>query len=253
MKIFMMFLFVSMNVLMMSLRTISAAPSSSSTCPMDLNYVLRIQRNSSACQNFKSLSSKETSTCCATVLSLFGIGFAQHLRETSQFNLQDLQTSISCMQDLQSKLNSLSLYNNLVNSCFDPLQFVISPNICAGIETVQDWNEKVGHNSPLNTACKPDLTNISQCDACVAAGLEVKEKLVSISGNSSQSLSCFYFAILYATGIVNEFGPESNGGVTCAFSLPVSQVGSGSVNIILRKHIIFRTGDVEFELDCSYF
>lgn len=204
-----------MLLIMMSLRTISAAP----TCPMDLNYVLRIHWNSSACQNFNSLSSKETSTCCASVLSLFGIGFAQHLKETSQFNLQDLQTSNSCMQDFQSKLNSLSLYNNLVNSCFDPLQFVISRNICAGIETVHDWNEKVGQNSSLNTACKPDLTYLSQCDACVAAGLQVKQKLVSVSGNDSQSLSCFYFAILYAAGIVNEFGPESNGAVTCAFKI----------------------------------
>ncbi|WJX26208.1 hypothetical protein P8452_15165 [Trifolium repens] len=156
-----MFMFLSINMMMMS---ISAAPS---TCPMDLNYVLRIHWNSSACQNFDSKKEVNTSsTCCISLLSLFGIGFAQHLKETSQFNLQDLQTSISCMHDFQSKLNSLSLSNNLVNSCFDPQQFVISRNFCA---------------------------------------------------------------VLYAAGIVNEFGPESNGAVTCAFSVPVySQVGSGS-------------------------
>ncbi|XP_004485493.1 probable receptor-like protein kinase At1g11050 [Cicer arietinum] len=234
MKIFMMmFMFLLMN--MMCLKGYSTSPTlspSSSICPMDLNYVLRIHWNSSACQNFESSSSKKeatTSTCCISLLSLFGIGFAQHLKATSSFNLQDLPTSISCMQDFQSKLNSLSLPKNLTNSCFDPLQFVISPNICAGIETVHDWNEKLGPNTPLNSACKPDLTDLSQCDVCLAAGLQVKQKLVALDGNSSRSLNCFYFTILYAAGIVNEFGPESNGAVTCAFSLPVySEVGSGS-------------------------
>jgi serine/threonine protein kinase len=225
----MMFMFLSINMMMMM--SISAAPTPSpSTCPMDLNYVLRIHWNSSACQNFDSKKEvNSSSTCCISLLSLFGIGFAQHLKETSQFNLQDLQTSISCMHDFQSKLSSLSLSNNLVNSCFDPQQFVISRNFCAGIETVLDWNEKLGQNTNLNTACKPDLTYLSQCDVCLAAGLQIKQKLVSIDGNASNSLNCFYFTILYAAGIVNEFGPESNGAVTCAFSVPVySQVGSSS-------------------------
>ncbi|XP_045817868.1 probable receptor-like protein kinase At1g11050 [Trifolium pratense] len=220
--VFFMFMFLSINMM-----SISAVPS---TCPMDLNYVLRIHWNSSACQNFDSKKQVNTSsTCCISLLSLFGIGFAQHLKETSQFNLQDLQTSISCMNDFQSKLNSLSLSNNLANSCFHPQQFVISRNFCAGIETVHDWNEKLGQNTSLNTACKPDLTDLSQCDVCLAAGLQVKQKLASIDGNSENSLNCFLLTILYAAGIVNEFGPESNGAVTCAFSVPVySQVGSGS-------------------------
>ncbi|CAJ2649180.1 unnamed protein product [Trifolium pratense] len=173
--VFFMFMFLSINMM-----SISAAPS---TCPMDLNYVLRIHWNSSACQNFDSKKEVNSpSTCCISLLSLFGIGFAQHLKETSQFNLQDLQTSISCMNDFQSKLNSLSLSNNLANSCFDPQQFVISRNFCAGIETVHDWNEKLGQNTSLNTACKPDLTVLSQCDVCLAAGLQVKQKLASIDG-----------------------------------------------------------------------
>ncbi|KAJ1419973.1 Tyrosine-protein kinase, catalytic domain [Sesbania bispinosa] len=199
---------------------------------MDLNYVLRIPWNSSACENFHSLASKKeanTTTCCITLLSLFGIGLAQHLKETSRFQLPNLPTSNSCLEDFQSKLTSLSLPNNIVNSCFDPLQFVISPNICAGIETIPDWTNKLGQSTPLNTACRADLTDLSLCDVCLAAGLQVKQKLVSIDGNASHSLDCFYFAILYAAGIVNEFGPESNGAVTCIFSLPVhSQVGSGS-------------------------
>ncbi|KAG4955668.1 hypothetical protein JHK85_042048 [Glycine max] len=202
------------------------------TCPMDLNYVLRIPWNTSACHNFQqTLAAKngtDANTCCISLLSLFGIGLAQHLKETSQFQLPNLATSLSCIQDFQLKLSSLSLPSNLADTCFDPLQFVISPNICAGIQTIPDWTKKLGQSTPLNTACKSDLTDISLCDVCLQAGLQAKQVLISIDGNASHSIDCFYFAILYAAGVVNEFGPESNGAVSCIFSISVySQGGSG--------------------------
>ncbi|RDX75647.1 putative receptor-like protein kinase, partial [Mucuna pruriens] len=216
-------------MLLLGLVFASTNSASKSTCPMDLNYVLRIPWNTSGCHNFQqSLASKDgtaSNTCCISLLSLLGIGLAQHLKETSQFQLPNLATSVSCVQELQSKLTSLSLPDNLVESCFDPLQFVISPNICAGIETLSDWTKKLGLTTPLDTACKPDLTDLPHCDLCVAAGLQVKQQLISIDGNASHSLNCFYFSILYAAGIVNEFGPESNGAVTCIFSISVYSLG----------------------------
>ncbi|ESW20512.1 hypothetical protein PHAVU_006G215500 [Phaseolus vulgaris] len=217
----------------MSLSSAAPSPSTTPTCPIDLNYVLRIPWNTSACHNFQQpLAAKngtDANTCCISLLSLFGVGLAQHLKETSQFQLPNLATSVSCIQDFQSKLSTLSLPNNLADSCFDPLQFVISPNICAGIQTISDWTKKLGQSTPLNSACKPDLTDLSRCDVCLGAGLQVKQELISIDGNASHSIDCFYFAILYAAGIVNEFGPESNGAVTCIFSMSVySQRGSGA-------------------------
>jgi serine/threonine protein kinase len=65
----------------------------------------------------------------------------------------------------------------------------------------------------------------------LSAGLQVQRYLISIDGNSSQAkaLDCFYFAILYAAGIVNKLGPESDGAVTCIFGLSLnSQAGSSS-------------------------
>ncbi|KOM54067.1 hypothetical protein LR48_Vigan09g272600 [Vigna angularis] len=213
----------------MSLSLAAPSPSPTSTCPMDLNYVLRIPWNNSVCHNFqKNLAARngtDANTCCISLLSLFGVGLAQHLKETSQFQLPNLATSVSCIQDFQSKISSLSLPDNLVDSCFDPLQFVISPNICAGIQTISDWTKKLGQSTALNTACKQDLTDLPLCDLCVGAGLQVKQELISIDGNTSHSMDCFYFTILYAAGIVNEFGPESNGAVTCIFSMPVYSRG----------------------------
>lgn len=213
-----------------------------STCPMDLNYVLRIPWNTTSCRTSHQPPPSSSTTrasasqnntvsepCCQSILSLFGISLAQHLKETSLFQLPNLSTSIACLNDFQSKLSSLFLPDGLVSSCFDPLQFVITPNICAHIRSTQDWVNVVGHTTELDSACRPDLTELTYCDGCVAAGFRIQSKLISIDGNISHSKDCFYFTILYAAGIINEFGPESNGAASCILGLSLeSDVGSPS-------------------------
>ncbi|KAJ6402402.1 hypothetical protein OIU84_014488 [Salix udensis] len=202
---------------------------------MDFNYVLRIPWNRSLCQNFKPPDQNDNSNtstkpqCCQSLLSLFGVALAQHLKEASFFHLPNLATSVSCLHDYQSKLNSFPLANNLVSYCFDPLQFVSTPNICARIESFQDWVARLGESTSLDTACKSDLTDTTACDGCVRAGYKVQSSLLSIDGNQTHAQDCFYFAILYAAGIVNEFGPESDGVVSCILGLELnSRVGSAS-------------------------
>ncbi|KAM7478864.1 hypothetical protein LguiA_027077 [Lonicera macranthoides] len=210
----------------------SLSASNNSSCPMDLGYVLRIPWPTSDCKTVhpqSKNSSPNSTTCCQTLLSLYGIALSNHLRETSQFQLPDLPTSISCLNDYQSKLNSLSLPSNITSLCFDPLQFVISPNICASIQSKQDWVDKLGPNTALDTGCRQDLTDLTSCDACVAAGFRVQGELIGMDGNTFHSTDCFYFTILYAAGIVNEFGPEGTGTVSCIFGLSISpHVGSRS-------------------------
>ncbi|KAL0412740.1 UNVERIFIED_CONTAM: putative receptor-like protein kinase [Sesamum radiatum] len=201
---------------------------------MDLDYVLRIPWNTSECRGYhnpnnttqissnSSSPSTGRSRCCQTILSLYGISLSQHLKKASLFQLPDLPTSVSCLQDFQTKLSSLSLPPTLTSLCFDPLQFVISPNICASIQSTQDWVKKLGPSTSLDSSCKTDLTDLTSCDACVAAGFQVQTELIGIDGNKSHSTDCFYFAVLYAAGIVNEFGPESTGAVSCIFGLSIS-------------------------------
>ncbi|CAK9151140.1 unnamed protein product [Ilex paraguariensis] len=198
----------------------------STTCPFDLSYVQKVPWPSSDCQNFHPIPSNNSGNsttsktqCCQTLLSLYGIALAQHLKQSSLFQLPNLATSISCLSDYQSKLNSLSLPSNLTSLCFDPFQFVITPNICASIQTTQDWLSKLGPSTPLDKGCSPDLTDLTSCDACVAAGFRVQADLIAIDGNKSHSTDCFYFAILYAAGIINESGPESPGAISCIFGL----------------------------------
>ena len=105
---------------------------------------------------------------------------------------------------------------------------MISPNVCAHIESTKDWVKELGPTTALDSDCKSDLTDPTSCDACFAAGLVVTNKLIAIAGNTSQATDCFYFAVLYAAGIVNAYGPESNGVMKCAVGLKFnSEEGSG--------------------------
>ncbi|KAI3448325.1 hypothetical protein Pfo_004990 [Paulownia fortunei] len=222
----------------------SITPANTSTkCPMDLGYVRRLPWNISDCRGYHNPSNSSNPTtgksrCCQTLLSLYGVALSRHLKETSLFQLPDLPTSISCLQDFQTKLSSLSLPSSLTSLCFDPLQFVITPNICASIQSTQDWLKKLGNSTTLDSSCKPDLTDLTSCDACVAAGFRVQADLIAIDGNKSHSTDCFYFTVLYAAGIVNQFGPESIGAVSCIFGLSISSnEGSSS-----KRHSAFIFG-----------
>ncbi|XP_014505926.1 probable receptor-like protein kinase At1g11050 [Vigna radiata var. radiata] len=214
------------------------SPTNNSTCPVPMNYVQTVPWNFSSCQNFQPLSTQNqtsTSSCCKTLLSLFGVALAQNLKENSLFQLPNLPTSISCLQHFQSNLTSLSLPNNLVSSCFDPQQFVITPNICARIQNMEDWLTRLGSTPQLDTACKPDLTDRNQCRECVAEGDKVQQKLSAIDGNESHSQDCFYFTALYMAGVANQYGPESRGALSCVLILLLnSQVDSRDGHRALR-------------------
>ncbi|KAF8377069.1 hypothetical protein HHK36_030442 [Tetracentron sinense] len=218
-------------LLLWSVALSSVSSSTNISCPMDLGYVQRIPWDSSGCQKYQKNTTDDATKnhCCQTILSLFGIGLAQHLKATSLFQLSDLPTSYSCLVDFQSKLNSLSLPSDLASLCFgSPERFVITPQVCAGIQSKQDWLDKLGPSTLLDSACRPDLTDLTSCDACVAAGFKVQSQLISIDRNTSHSTDCFYFAILYAAGIVNDFGPESTGATSCIFGLSIVSPASKS-------------------------
>ncbi|KAJ6735184.1 RECEPTOR-LIKE PROTEIN KINASE-RELATED [Salix purpurea] len=219
----------------LSLSYAAAEISTSNMCPMDFSYVLRIPWNRTLCQDFNPPAQNDNTNtttklpCCQTLLSLLAVALAQHLKETSLFQLPDLATSSSCLRDYQSKLNSFSLSDNLLSYCFNPSQFVTSPNICARIETSQDWVHRLGKSTSLDTDCRSNFTDLTACGSCLGAGRKVQSLLVSADGNQTHAEDCFYFAILYAAGIVNEFGPESDGVVSCIFGLELnSSVDSAS-------------------------
>lgn len=73
--------------------------------------------------------------------------------------------------------------------------------------------------TPLDTACNGDLTGLTRCGICLDAGLKVNSQLSALDPNATK---CFYFTILYAAAIVNQFGPKDVRTAGCILGLPLS-------------------------------
>lgn len=73
--------------------------------------------------------------------------------------------------------------------------------------------------TPLDTSCKGDLEALTRCSSCLDAGMEVNSQLSSLGTNAT---NCFYFAVLYAAGVVNELGPDDPRTASCILGLPLS-------------------------------
>ncbi|KAF7115264.1 hypothetical protein RHSIM_RhsimUnG0061100 [Rhododendron simsii] len=205
----------------LTLSTVSISSLSSPTCPMDLDYVLTIQWDSSAC-NHTALSATTNDTCCQTLLSLYAVALSQHLKDTTLFRLPDLPTSTSCLSLFQSKLTNLSLPPYLTSTCFHPQTYTNPTGACADIKTQEDFDALIGSSNPLDPACRHDLSDLTSCDACVQAGFKAHALLVSGDGNFSRPNVCYYYySVLYAAGVVNELGPKSPGALSCIFGLPM--------------------------------
>ncbi|CAL8106062.1 unnamed protein product [Prunus armeniaca] len=211
---------------------ISHINSAASSCPMDLSYVESFPWDTSLCLD------PNGKHCCQTLLSLFGIGLAQHLKKTSMFQLPNSNISSSCLSNFQTSLAALSLDPSIVPLCFEnSTQFVASPSSCAGIVTIQDWTKKVGPMTPLDTSCKGDLEGLTRCSSCLESGMEVNSQLTNLDANATK---CFYFTVLYAAGIVNELGPSEPKTASCILGLPLSGSADKQSNDQLSKKTLLK-------------
>lgn len=188
-----------------------------STCPINFDYAKTCKWDTSLCTR----QPIESGNCCQALRSLFGIGLAQNLKQTSMFYLPNTSVASSCISDFRAELADMSVPASLVSQCMNNAsEFTVSPGGCAGIETLRDWYQKVGRNSPLDSSCDGDLSGLSRCSLCVDSGMKVNTKLVSLDPKNSSK--CFYFAVLYAAAIVNEFGPRDPRTAGCVLALPVA-------------------------------
>ncbi|CAL8997078.1 unnamed protein product [Prunus brigantina] len=211
---------------------ISHINSATSSCPMDLSYVETFPWDTSLCLD------PNGKHCCQTLLSLFGIGLAQHLKKTSMFQLPNSNISSSCLSNFQTSLAALSLDPSIVPLCFEnSTQFVASPSSCAGIVTIQDWTKKVGPMTPLDTSCKGALEGLTRCSSCLESGMTVNSQLTSLD---TKATKCFYFTVLYAAGIVNELGPSEPRTASCILGLPLSASADKQSNDQLSKKTLLK-------------
>uniref|UniRef100_A0A0D6QSL1 non-specific serine/threonine protein kinase n=1 Tax=Araucaria cunninghamii TaxID=56994 RepID=A0A0D6QSL1_ARACU len=189
------------------------------SCPTDFNYVRHIPWDDSSCRG----DEKSTGDCCQTVLSLFGIGLAEYLKNSSRFEFPDNATATACLADFQHQVDYVS--TSLVTECLnDTSTFVSSPKLCGGIQTKQDWLNLLG-TTPIDTACKGDLSNLGACNQCKDSAQQVAAIILEKSNETNiqqASLKCFYFAVLYGAGVVNEYGPKNEGTASCTVGLPLT-------------------------------
>ncbi|CAK9160345.1 unnamed protein product [Ilex paraguariensis] len=209
--------FLSSILFLLTHLIIFSIDSATSQCPIDFTYVETFPWDSTLCHE------PADPECCQTLSSLFGMGLAKHLKEKSMFYLPDANSSSSCLSEFQNKLTTMSISQSFVHQCMnDSNELVIKPSSCAGIVTLQDWFEKVGPSSSLDSACR-NFTGITQCGLCLDAGMRVTAQLTSLDPNSTK---CFFFTVFYAAGIVNVFGPENRKTAACILGLPSKTTNS---------------------------
>uniref|UniRef100_A0A166IAA8 non-specific serine/threonine protein kinase n=1 Tax=Daucus carota subsp. sativus TaxID=79200 RepID=A0A166IAA8_DAUCS len=200
--------------------------SADSSCPIDFTYVHTFPWDTSSCREPVDKS------CCQTIQSLLGLGLSKHLKDTSMFYLPNSDAASSCLSDFRAKLGSMNIFPACTNTTSD---LVVNPQNCAGIATTKDWVEKVGSSSELDSSCNSDLTGLTKCSSCLDAGLRVSSMLTSYNTNSTK---CFYYTILYAAGMVNEYGPEDVRTAACIFGLPLSRSASTNNSGLSRRSIL---------------
>ncbi|KAH9308049.1 hypothetical protein KI387_035960 [Taxus chinensis] len=189
------------------------------TCPINFDYVTQMPWNTSSCGSIQTAG--ELQNCGTALTSVLGMGLAQYLRDESRFELPNNASAVACLAAFQQKLTHLALPSNLVHLYFnDTSGFVSSPHLCAGIQTKQDWIDKVG-TTKVDTVCKGDLSQAFACNICHDSGDAVHKQLLGLMGNVTEetSLKCYYFACLYAAGVVNDFGPKRREVAACIFRL----------------------------------
>lgn len=199
--------------------------SADSSCPIDFSYVKTFPWDSSSCR------APVDKSCCQTIQSLLGLGLSKHLKDTSMFYLPNSDAAASCLSDFRAKLASINIFPSCTNTTSD---LVVNPLNCAGITTTEDWVDKLGTSSELDSSCNSDLTGLTRCSSCLDAGLRVSSRLTSFNPNSTK---CFYYTILYAAGVVNEYGPEDVRTAACIFGLPLlrSATDPGSKGLSKRS------------------
>ncbi|PIA24857.1 hypothetical protein AQUCO_18100002v1 [Aquilegia coerulea] len=135
------------------------------------------------------------------------------------FQLPNAISSSDCLQDFQIRLTAMSLQQSLVATCFNETdQFAIKASSCVGIVTREDWVQRVGATTQLDSVCKK-LSGLTSCSLCLDAGMKVTSQLVSLDRNASSK--CFYFTVLYVAAIVNDLGPENTATASCILGLPL--------------------------------
>ncbi|KAH7435267.1 hypothetical protein KP509_06G056700 [Ceratopteris richardii] len=178
----------------------SVSASSTSSCPVDFAYVSNFFPSS--CRASPAFPSDE---CCGAAFNTFGLAVALYLRDFRAFEFPDNSTVFACFSAYDSALHRDGLEGFSVLRCpsFEPNLFITSPDLCSGIQTAEEWQKRIGRMD-MDSSCKGDLSTSAACQAC---SYDVQIAIAKASRLSPNNTACFYYGVLYASSIVNTFGP----------------------------------------------
>ncbi|CAN1176055.1 Probable receptor-like protein kinase At1g11050 [Linum perenne] len=178
--------------------------SSTLPCPVNFTYLENYRTQLLPCQQ-----DPYSVRCCSYLMPVLVIGLSQYLRESSMFLLPNASYTPSCVSTLKQKLNASSA--DAVSLCFKEMSVFVANNNsgCHGIVSLQDWNKKVGPTPSLDTSCKGDLS-YPACRKCLDDVTRVADPLMSGSSKVGEINSCSILTVMYAAGIVNQYGPMDN-------------------------------------------
>ncbi|MCO5604519.1 hypothetical protein L7F22_058686 [Adiantum nelumboides] len=203
-----------------------AGASATSPCPIDFSYLRDYFL--SACRSSPSPPSSE---CCGAAFNTFGIAIAIYLRNFHAFEFPDNSTVFSCYAAYEASLhrNGLEDFSVLACSSFDASLFITSPYLCSGIQSAADWKTLVGR-TPMDTSCKGDLSTPAACQVCTT---DVQGAITIASNLSSNHSACFYYGVLYAAAIVNEYGPTNPATAGCLLASKATPAASVKSNHVV--------------------
>jgi hypothetical protein len=181
--------------------------------------------------------------CCVSALSGMGLATAMYLKETNNFELPDMATTLVCFDAYRDQLRHIGVQRDVVTECsnnysdtFSAALFTKSPKLCRGIETLDDFRRITGGptvTAPVDTNCK-SLPNHGQCGVCMSVMTLLISQLTA-SGSSNDSSQCSNFVILYAAGIVNEAGPWDPAPATCILAVQYNPPESSHTGLFIGR------------------
>ncbi|MCO5604518.1 hypothetical protein L7F22_058685 [Adiantum nelumboides] len=202
------------------------------SCPVDFSFVKTGHSRTPA--GTSSLPSSPSVDCCLAAFNIFGLAIAIHLRNSRIFELPNNSTVFSCYSSFEFALQKNGVQRFSVRTCpqFNASLFISNPSLCSGIQTVQDWQTRVGLTG-MDSSCKGDLSSSAACQVCDSD----VQKAISIASNlSSHNSSCFYFACLYAASVANDFGPSNPATAGCLLALKATPARSSKSRQRQLKH-----------------
>ncbi|XP_017229989.1 probable receptor-like protein kinase At1g11050 [Daucus carota subsp. sativus] len=181
-----------------------------SSCPIKFSYVKTFPWNTTVCVE------PTAKTCCQAIQGLLNLGLSRYLKDTSKFYLPNQDAASSCLTDFKDELASLDLFPSCPNTTKD---LVSNLSNCAGIETTENWDEKVRSSGELDLSCNTDFIGLTQCKSCLDAVSKVSSLLTAFDQNSTK---CSVYTLLYTAGVVNKRVPDDVRATFCMFQLPLS-------------------------------